>query len=304
MIPMTILIVLILVFLVVKRIIDHTFRRRERPERSEYLQFKDVKDEYSPELIKFRSGENMLQGYLLGGENTKGLVVVVHGLGAGAEGYLAEILYFVTQGYQVFAYDNTGYHLSEGKNSVGLPQAVEDLDAALDFIEGEARFAKLPVYLFGHSWGGYSVGAILNFNHKVKAVASLSGFSNPNKMIFEWAKRLMGVFAYAIAPFMYLHQRILFGNKLDITAVDGINKSGVPVLLVHGSEDKTVRIDGSAIISCKGEITNPNVQYLLWEKENQNGHMDILYDAQNHERRSKVNEELMGKIVEFYESAE
>ena len=123
-------------------------------------------------------------------------------------------------------------------------------------------------------------------------------------MIFEWAKRLMGAFAYVIAPFMYLHQRILFGNKLDITAVDGINKSGVPVLLVHGSEDKTVRIDGSAIISCKEKITNSNVQYLLWEKENQNGHMDILYDAQNHERRSKVNEELMGKIVEFYESAE
>ena len=298
------MIVLILVFFTVKKKIDKTFRRIERPERSDYLQFKDVKDEYSPELIKFSSGENRLQGYLLGEENTKGLVVVVHGLGGGAEGYLADILYFVTQGYQVFAYDNTGYHMSEGKNSVGLPQAVEDLHAALNFVEGEMRFENLPVYLFGHSWGGYSVGAVLNFAHKVKAVVSVSGFSNPNKMIFEWAKRLMGVFAYVMAPFVYLHQRVLFGKKLDITAVDGINKADIPILLVHGNADKTVRIDGSAIISCKEEITNSKVQYLLWEKENQNGHMDILYDAKDNAGRSKVNEELMRKIVEFYESAE
>jgi len=298
------LIVLILVFFTVKKKIDKTFRRIERPEHSEYLQFKDVKDEYSPELIKFPSGENRLQGYLLGQENTKGLVVVVHGLGGGAEGYLADILYFVTQGYQVLAYDNTGYHLSEGKNSVGLPQAVEDLHAALNFIEGEIRFENFPVYLFGHSWGGYSVGAVLNFAHKVKAVVSVSGFNNPNKMIFEWAKRLMGVFAYVMAPFVYLHQRVLFGKKLDITAVDGINKADIPVLLIHGNADKTVRIDGSAIISCKEKITNSKVQYLLWEKENQNGHMDILYDAIDNAGRSKVNKELMQKIVEFYESAE
>ena len=81
-------------------------------------------------------------------------MVLAHGLGGGAEGYLTQILYFVRQGYQVFSFDYTGYHLSGGKNSIGLPQALEDLDAALCFIESEKRFADLPVYLFGHSWGG------------------------------------------------------------------------------------------------------------------------------------------------------
>jgi len=268
-----------IIFFVVKKVIDVTFKRVERPNYSSLVQFKDVKKEYPPELLKFKSGENMLQGYLLGAENKKGLMVVVHGLGAGAEGYLNEILYFVKHGYQVFAYDNTGYHLSEGKNSVGLPQAVEDLNAALDFIEGEERFAKLPVYLFGHSWGGYSVCAILNFKHRVNAVVSVSGFNNPNKMIREWARRILGKWSYLVIPFMVLHQRSSFGKKLDITAVAGINKAGIPVMLVHGSKDPTVRIDGSAIISCKEEITNPKVQYILWEKESQNGHLDVLYEV-------------------------
>lgn len=333
-----ILVVSLIVFLVVKKIIDGIFKRIERPNYSSLVQFKDVKKDYPAELLKFKSGANMLQGYLLGKENTKGLVVVVHGLGGGAEGYLSESLYFAKQGYQVFSYDNTGYHLSEGKNSVGLPQAVEDLDAALTFIEQEERFADLPVYLFGHSWGGYAVTAVLNLSHKITAVASVSGFNNPNKMIREWAKRIMGKGYFTVCPFMVLHQRLSFGKKLDIMGVDGINKAGIPVLLAHGSKDTTVRIDGAALISCKEEITNPKVQYLLWEKEKQNGHLDVLYavDATEYGRqvskawaelqkltKNKVaeedkaeffanvdktrssagNEELMEQIVRFFEGA-
>lgn len=40
--------------------------------------------------------------------NQKGLIVISHGMGGGAEGYMAETLYFVNHGYQVFGYDNTG----------------------------------------------------------------------------------------------------------------------------------------------------------------------------------------------------
>lgn len=326
-------------FTAVKTVIDGIFARCERPEYSSKLQFKDVEKEYPRELIKFPSGKNMLQGYLLGKENSKGLVVVVHGLGGGAEGYLTQILYFVQQGYQVFSYDYTGYHLSGGKNSVGLPQAVEDLEAALTFIEGEERFSKLPVYLFGHSWGGYSVAAVLHNSHNIKAVASVSGFSNPNQMIREWANRMVGKWSVLVNPFMILHQRLSFGKKLDIMAVDGINIAGIPVLLVHGAEDKTVRLDGAALVSCKETITNSKVKYLLWKKEGQNGHLDVLYaagaveydkqigkeyeqllnatkkkltienkkeffDKVNKERTSSPNKELMGQIVEFFEQAE
>lgn len=281
----------VVIFFIVKSIIDRIFARVERPKFSAYLRMEEVEKEYPREQITFTSGENRLQAYIFGAENTKGLVVVVHGLGGGAENYLEEICYFVKRGFRVFAYDNTGYYLSEGKNSVGLPQTVEDLKAALGFIENENRFAGLPVYLFGHSWGGYSVCAVLNFVHNVKAVISVAGFSDPNKMIFEWGKRKVGKLAYLFAPFLYLHQRISFGKKLDITAVDGINTLGVPVLLIHGDKDDTVRIDGAATISCKNQITNPKAQYLLWEKEGQNGHMDILFDTEARKYSLQINEQ-------------
>ena len=333
-----VVLLLVITYLVVKGIIDKIFKRVNRPNFSSLIQFKDVKKEYPQELMQFPSGDHMLQGYLMGKENTKGLVVVVHGLGGGAEGYLTPIRCLVDAGYRVFAYDNTGYHLSEGKNCVGLPQALEDLDAALTFIENEDCFQGLPVYLFGHSWGGYCVGAVLRTNHKIKAAVSVAGFNNPNIMIVEWAKRIAGKWAYVAIPFMKINQRLSFGKKMDITAVDGINRANVPVLLVHGSEDVTVRLDRAATFSCKEEITNPKVQYLLWKKEGQNGHLDVLYKAGAKEyglqiskeysellkktknklteedkaeffanvdkvRSSAPNAELMEKIVEFYEGA-
>ena len=287
---------LVMTYLIVENVIGKIFERVPRPKYSSLIQFKDVEKEYPYERLNFRSGEHRLQGYHLGKENTKGLVVVVHGLGGGAEGYLTPIRSFVDGGFQVFAYDNTGYHLSEGKNCVGLPQAVEDLDAALTFIENEERFNGLPVYLFGHSWGGYAVCAVLRTNHKIKAVASVAGFNNPNIMIVEWAKRVAGKWAYIAIPFMKINQRLSFGKKMDITAVDGINRANVPVLLVHGSEDATVRLNRAATFSCKEEITNGKVLYLLWEKEGQNGHLDVLYKAGAKEYGLQINKEYMALL--------
>ncbi|MCM1054417.1 MAG: lysophospholipase [Bacteroides sp.] len=152
----------------VKANFDDVFSRTVLTDLTVYLRYSDVEDEYSRELLSFRSGENILQGYLYGAENTKGVVVICHGLGGGAEDYLAETLYFVDNGYRVFSYDNTGCYRSEGSNCIGLPQSVIDLDAALTYIEQEPRFNGLPLLLYGHSWGGYAVAAIFGYDHNIK----------------------------------------------------------------------------------------------------------------------------------------
>ena len=78
----------------------------------------------SPELrarqLIFESGENTLRGYIYGAENTKGLVVISHGLGFDAEHYLPEVLYFVEHGWRVFSFDNTGTHESKGQVRSGF----------------------------------------------------------------------------------------------------------------------------------------------------------------------------------------
>jgi len=176
----------------------------------------------------------------------------------------------------VFSFDCTGSHESEGKGTIGLPQSVLDLSAALDYVESDSTLKDLPVMLYGHSWGGYAVAAVLNCDHDIAAAASIAGFNAPMGILFEQAKEMMGAFAYVEYPFMWAYQTMLFGRAARLTAVDGINSADTAVMVIHGDKDKTVSYDSAGIIAHKSEITNPNVVYKTCTTENHNGHRNLF----------------------------
>lgn len=322
----------------VKMTFEDMFSRTEPRKYNAFLRYEDVKEQYDRELLSFYSGKNKLQGYLYGADNIKGLVVISHGMGGGAESYMAETLYFTDHGYQVFGYDNTGCYESEGKNCIGLSQSVIDLDAALTYIESEERFKDMPVFLYGHSWGGYAVTAIFNYDHNITASASVAGFNKPMGMIMEWTKDMMGGFAYVEYPYIRLYQQMIFGKNANMSAVDGINKTDTPILIIHGSKDTTVDFDGAGTIAYRDEITNPNVQYKICDKERQNDHnhlfvameaieyadeKNVIYDELweqydgeipdevnekyyanvDKHKTSVVDDEFMQDVMKFYEGA-
>ncbi len=266
-------------FYFVNKNLDESFCRTTPPKYSVYLRYEDVEGEVTRELLSFKSGENTLQGYLYGGADGKGLVVIAHGIGGGAESYFPETMAFLERGYSVFAYDNTGCFNSEGKNSVGLNQSALDLDAALTFLEGEERFAALPVYLYGHSWGGYAVTAVLKFQHNVAAVVSVAGFNKPMQMMAEWTKDSLGFFTYVEYPYIWIVQHLRFGSHAGLNAVDGINSTNTPVLLVHGKGDETIGIDRSGIVAYSDKITNPNVSIKICSVSGQDGHSTLTMSS-------------------------
>lgn len=273
----------------VQVLFSDTFRRTAPREYTASLRYGDVADQYGREAVSFLSGKNRLRGHLYGGGNPAGLVVISHGLGGGEESYLSEALYFVDHGYQVLCYSNTGCWDSEGKNCVGLSQSLLDLDAALTWAEGESRFDGLPVLLYGHSWGGYAAAAVLHFDHRVTAAASVAGFNDPLPMILSWGEDMMGPLVYAEYPFIWLNQKLTFGDTLSLTAVDAINAAGTPVLLLHGSADGTVGFDTVSIMAARGRITNPNVEYIVRSQEGQNGHNSLFQSPDSIAYREEIN---------------
>lgn len=217
-----------------------------------------------------------MQGYLYEQNQEQGLVVVVHGIGGGADSYLSQITYFVDQGWRVFAYDATGSFDSEGKTTKGFPQALIDLDAALTYINTQEEFANLPILLFGHSWGGYAVANILHYDHEIAGVATVSGANSPMEIIIEQGRSMMGSFINIQYPYLWLYQRILFGETASLNAVDAINRENVPVLIVHGTEDEFVAYEGSSIISNLEAITNPNVRTISLSEPGRSGHNNLF----------------------------
>ncbi len=270
-----ILLLCVITMLVVVILMKQNFSRGEYPTYTANYRYDHYEAAYPREEVSFLSGKNMLKGWIYGAENEKGLIVLAHGIGGGHEGYINEIIWFVNRGWRVFAYDATGSCESEGSGTMGLPQSALDLDAALTFAEQDSRLSELPVFLFGHSWGGYAVTAVLHFNHTVAASASVAGYAVPMEMITEFAEGMMGKAAYAVYPFMWIYNQALFGKNASLSAVDAINSTDTPVLIIHGSEDKM--ISDSSILSKQEEIINPNVEYLLYTAEGQNGHNSIFF---------------------------
>ncbi|WP_106449237.1 alpha/beta hydrolase [Trichococcus alkaliphilus] len=262
----------------VKTNYDESFSRVDKPDPkySGYLRYSDVADAYERTEITFESGGNALKGYVYGSENDKGLVVISAGLGFGAENYLAETMYFVDNGWRVLTFDNTGTHESEGESTMGPSQSLLDLDAALTFIQGDQRLNNFPVMLYGHSWGGYAVTAILDSGFDIAAVASIGGFNSPMELLNEQVDSLLGAFSPIAYPFLWTYQNILFGNTAWVTATNGINSTDTPVMIIHGVKDEAIAYDGASIIAHRDEIINPNIVYKTSSAENHDGHNNLF----------------------------
>lgn len=264
------------------------------------LRYDDLEAQYPRSLVSFESGNNRLQGYVYGLDQEQGLVVVAHGLGGGADSYLPQITYFVDQGWRVFAYDATGSFDSEGKTTKGFPQALIDLDAALTYINSQEDFDNLPILLFGHSWGGYAVANILHYDYNIAGVATVSGANSPMEMIIEQGRRMMGGFINIQYPYLWLYQRILFGEAASLNAVDAINGSDVPVLIIHGTEDESIAYEGSSIISKFTAITNPNVRTISLSEPGRSGHNNLFRSDASLDYIDEINIDYR-KLYDFYE---
>jgi len=259
-----------------------------------YITWKDMdQSKYPRQEVKFNSGKNKLQGFIYGSSNNNGLVVISHGFGGTADHYFPMIMYFVDQGWRVFAYNNTGVGGSEGDSVHGLTQSAVDLDAALTYIENTSVLNGLPVMLAGHSWGGFAVCTVLNYNHNVKAVVSFAGFNIAKELFEEEGVSITGGIFYALTPQFWVIEKQLFGDAANLTAVGGINKSNIPVMIVQSSDDKVIKADTTSIYAHRKSITNPRVDIVFFDGENITGHEYVF--------RSKAMEEYRETAQSNYE---
>lgn len=213
--------------------------------------------------------------YYIEDEKPRGVVVIAHGFGGGGHNsYMDVAYYFAQNGYNVFAYDATGNDESGGDCVRGLPQGVIDLCYAIDFVKGVDVLKDLPVMLFGHSWGGYSVCAALNFHPEVKAVASISGFHQSSDLIRAQGVEMVGGIVNVLMPYVNSIEQIRFGKYAKATAMSGFENSKAGVFVVHSKDDTTVPIQYGYDLYYSHYADNERFQFLRYEDK---GHNMILY---------------------------
>ena len=257
-------------FVVTKAIYDKMFGHRF--ESDKYLVFR-LEDFPNLEAKKytFKSGRNILVGYLYSPKNVKkpkGVIVFSHGYGGGGhKTYLDLINAFANEGFMVFAYDATANDESEGKTVRGFTQGLLDAHQAITFVEALPELKKTPLYLAGHSWGAFSASNALGLHPRAKGLIAFSGFDSATTIFKANGERFAGKDADIFLPYVDIYEQLLFGDISKSSAIASFKKNKkAKIVIVHSEDDPTVPIEGG---------------YKLYEKEFKNDHRFLFIKLKN-----------------------
>ena len=231
---------------------------------------------------------------------TRGVIVISHGFKAhgGLYGWAAEQL--VAHGLRVYAIDHRGHGNSGGDRyeAANVAEFIADLDQLVDL--AKSRDPALPVFLLGHSAGGV-MGCVYALEHQAKlagficesyafgvyapdlALAALKGLSHvaPHLHVLDLKNKLFSrdpavVSALDHDPLIPQMNYPTGTVAALIRATERIkaefSQITLPVLIVHGSEDKVTEPAGSQLFYDQAGSTDKTLQ--LYE-----GHAhDLLAD--------------------------
>ena len=223
-------------------------------------------------------------------QNIKGVVILAHGLGGGGHNsYMPLIDFFTSNGYYVFSYDAIGNDNSEGNSVRGLPQGIICLDDAIRHASLIEEYRDLPVVLFGHSWGGFSVGNVLRMHPEVKAAVIVAGFNESEDLLKYQGEQVVGKNAPDLMPYLKLYERIKFGKAFtDITAIQGFQKTDAGILIVHSKDDTTVPTEYGYDKFYEAFGDSDRFAFVLYENR---GHGYLFYSEAAEAYREQLNED-------------
>lgn len=194
-------------------------------------------------------------------DGARALVVIVHGLceHQGRYDYVTQKL--LEAGFGVYRFDHRGHGQSKGK-----PIFYSDFNEMIDDVHAIVTLAKkahpgLPLFLIGHSMGGFAVttygmkypgqvsgivgsGALTRFNHKLPAPvdAPVDAYF-PNELADAICSDPAVVQAYKNDPLV--GKKVSAGMFYSLAAgvqwnVENSGKLVDPILLLHGNHDLLV----------------------------------------------------------------
>ncbi len=156
----------------------------------------------------------------------KKVLLYLHGVGGNVSYNLSTVQTYYDQGYSILIIDYRGYGLSKGQ----FPREAEiyrDSQIAWDYLTEERQIKPQNIFIYGHSLGGAVAINLAVRQPDAAGVIVENTFTSMMDMIDHSG------FLYQLFPSkLLLHQRFDSLGKLSSLKV--------PLLLIHGTSDRTV----------------------------------------------------------------
>jgi acylglycerol lipase len=220
-------------------------------------------------------------------ENPKAVIVLVHGMGEHSTRYTTSVVPKMTENnIAVVAFDHFGHGKTKGKrgHTPSYEAVLKSIDKAIE--KASNLYPSLPVFLYGHSMGGNAViNYVLRKQNSLTGVIASSAFLRLAFQPPAW-KLGLGKMMLKIAP------SITLGNELDPNdvsrveeevkkyindplvhdkvspnfslpfidagewAIENAEKLNLPMLLIHGTDDKIIDYKGSEAFAKKSQLAD------------------------------------------------
>jgi len=222
-----------------------------------------------------QEGYNLYYRGWLPRQHPRAVIFIAHGLAEHGGRYAATAAFLVEEGYYVYCHDHQGHGLSEGTRGYIRHFSTYAEDLASFIASQSSEYPGLPIFLLGHSIGGTIVIDYCLQNHgSVNGLILSAPALQQGASIKTWQVALTRILS-VIAPKAgvdrldsstisrdravvdaYRNDELVYTGKLSARLCSEIlqtmqvlppQTSGIrlPVLIMHGAEDRLVAPGGS-----------------------------------------------------------
>lgn len=221
------------------------------PHLPDFFTPKDFQAEYKD--IQLNTSDDInLKGWYIPSENSKGTVLVCHGVAANKSDLLKVGINFHKAGYDVYMFDFRGHGASGNAPITYGYHEKKDIRAILDYIKSTG---VEDIGIYGLSMGGAIVMQSLPDSPEVKVVIIDSGFASAQKVMDY---RIGMVFPpFCVKPLGDITK--FYGNKVfhvdleKVAPIDVIDSINRPIMFIVGDKDHIITPDNGKLLYEKAQ---------------------------------------------------
>ncbi len=218
---------------------DYEFTRKKALEACEFDVEKFSKWSSEEVYIDSEFGYK-LHGFFYRLDGSKKTVVICHGITWSLWGSIKYAALFREMGFNTFVYDHRNHGKSGGKNTTFGYLEKYDLCSCIDWVKQKIGNDSI-IGTHGESLGAATVLQNLSVCEKVDFCIADCSFSNLRELLVLRMRE-----DFHLPPFpiifisdFFIRMRAKFSIGM-ISPIDAIKKTSVPILFIHGSEDKYI----------------------------------------------------------------
>jgi uncharacterized protein len=186
-------------------------------------------------------------------------LVVMHGWGSSGADLLPAAPDLIAAGLPTLLLDARGHGRSDATSFMSMPRFAEDVEAAVAWLRHDPRVDPERIGLLGHSVGAGASLLAASRDPRIGAVVTIGGMAHPAELIR--GSRGLRRAPESVATRVLTTIEDTIEHRFDAFApVHTITRVAAPVVVVHGTEDRTVPVrDAARLVDAGG----PNVRLRL-----------------------------------------